>query len=72
MNRFVKEHYPTDQLPADLRDALIASPTVRIVIEEEVQPIQKAHGLSQFIGALAHMQTSSEEAVARIRALRDE
>lgn len=73
MNRIVKKHYPASQLPKDLRDGLDPSSQVRITIEEE-----RANPTSEELTALlleARKKArgiTTEEAVARIRELRDE
>lgn len=100
MNKIVREHYPVDKLPADLRQGLPANGTVRVVIdevEETVDPQAKAkldtwanrYWLSrqeerppstpaemlemlELYRAANSERITMEEAVARIRELRDE
>jgi hypothetical protein len=93
MNKIVLEHYPVSKLPADLRQGLDVSGTVKVVIEEEdtksfvfaypgfseLSKIQPAPMTVE--EALENVRRSREkdsgsvtmeDAVARIRALRDE
>lgn len=86
MNRIVKEHYPVEKLPDDLRDGLPEGQTVTVTIENEAKPtLDELHEM--VMGILANPQpmtlaelrqmvgprnVTAEEAVARIRALRDE
>ncbi len=71
-------HYPADRLPDDLRGEWDASGklTVTLVREDdtdqisaEVRPVPK---YLRFWGAAAHHRTSIEDAVARVRELREE
>ncbi len=79
MNKIVLDHYPVSKLPADMREGLEKSATVRVVIEEEDDrdnlamntAAEAANAIRQFRKELAD-KTSSEEAVKRIRELRDE
>ncbi len=77
MNRIVREHYPVDQLPEDLREGLRSGETVRVVLEaEEVarQPLsfEQSMQLLQDYRRNNPDRVSAEQAVAEIRALRDE
>lgn len=85
MNKIIRDHYPVEKLPADLRQGFSARATVRVVIEEEPVPasaeplsgggkmtIADTLEMIRAYHALARPSVSSEEAVARIRALRDE
>ena len=83
MNRIVRDHYPVEKLPADLREGLAGHATVRIEIEVEPeaaagQSPQRVTTLKETLEMIAkyrakgHPSVSSEEAVARIRELRDE
>ncbi len=86
MNKIVRAHYPVDKLPEDLRQGLTAGQTVTITVEEETKLDRDAFD-ALVADILAHPQpmtiqeiralvgprnVTSEEAVARIRALRDE
>jgi hypothetical protein len=69
MNRIVRENYPASKLPEDLRGDIAPGASVTVVI----QPSPSAEGhLSRFVGRFARREVTADEAVARIRALRDE
>jgi hypothetical protein len=69
MNRIVKEHYPAEKLPADLREGISGDRvTVTVVSEAGARPRAK-RGL---FGVAKERDTSIAEAVERIRSLRDE
>ncbi len=87
MNKIVREHYPVEKLPEDLRAGLSAGQSVTITVEEEVALIPddtfdelvaeilrnpKPMTLSEARALVGPRNVSGEEAVARIRALRDE
>lgn len=88
MNRIVREHYPVANLPEDLREGLDADAKVRVVVEVDVSPqpsapffssgnqkpltIEETQLLIARIRAQDRPTVSAEEAVARIRELRDE
>ena len=69
MNKIVREHYPVSRLPDDLRGGLEADALVTVVIStgEAAQP-----SFRSLFEALEPNRVSSDEAVARVRALRDE
>ena len=83
MNKIVRDHYPVANLPEDLREGFGAGDTVRVVIEMEdkngVDDSQRkpmtgkeaAEAIRRY-KALGRPSVSPEEAVARIRELRDE
>ena len=86
MNKIVRDHYPVANLPEDLREGFSPTGTVRVVIEIEdrgavsdlFQPERKpmtgkdvAEAIKRF-KALGRPSVTPEEAVARIRELRDE
>jgi hypothetical protein len=80
MNKIVREHYPVENLPADLREGLTEGSTVRVVVEvdgiETDEP--KRRSVKQTLEHLERLRqgrapdTDVAEAVSRIRALRDE
>lgn len=82
MNRIVREHYPAAKLPEDLRTDLPVEATVRIIIETGARTSnvgQESGALTEILERLKQMRlrgeirpVSEEEAVARVRALRDE
>lgn len=89
MNKIVRDHYPVENLPADLRQGLEDQATVRVVIEVENEPasdplalpgsarkkpltIEETLEMIRKYKAEGHPSVSAEEAVTRIRELRDE
>jgi len=85
MNTIVREHYPVENLPEDLREGLGASPTVRVILETQESEIResgasprKPFTLEEALDAVRNFRAKDthgvtmEEAVARVRALRDE
>ena len=82
MSKIVREHYPVENLPADLREGLSEGSTVRVVVEVDgtktddpkrrsvKQTLEHLERLRQ--GRVPDTDTDVAEAVSRIRALRDE
>jgi len=85
MNKIVREHYPVENLPADLREGLTDGSTVRVVVEVEggvtsesgTEP-KRLMSVQDTLEMIRRYRESNperadiEEAVARIRELRDE
>ena len=73
MNKIVREHYPVSKLPEDLREGIPPGASVRVVVEEERRPLSKEEFLNSLQEARRHAKgVTLDEAVARIRELRDE
>lgn len=80
MNKIVREHYPVENLPADLREGLTEGSTVRVVVEVDGIKTDepKRRSVKQTLEHLERLRqgrapdTDVAEAVSRIRALRDE
>lgn len=75
MGKVVLDHYPAERLPAELREGLAADAKVRVTVEPEASSSEMAK--AAFIRKLDAIRergekTTIEEAVARIRSLRDE
>jgi hypothetical protein len=75
MNKVVKEHYPASQLPEELRGSILPSASVKVTIEEE--PGRRPMTPDELQKSLRDARAKAtgvtlEEAVARIRELRDE
>jgi hypothetical protein len=68
--KIVTEHFPVDRLPEELRRGIESGRMVRVVVEAEVEPARIP--LVDLIGSAKGLYASPEEAVAYIRALRDE
>jgi len=84
MNKIVREHYPVENLPADLREGLEVGSTVRVVLEMEgevtsasaTEPrkgisVEESFDMIRRYREANPERVTSEEAVARIRELRD-
>jgi hypothetical protein len=77
MGRVELRHYPASKLPAELRGEIGLESIVSILVEEEAAATQKpltGRDLKQFIETSQRNNkgVSIEEAVRRIRELRDE
>ncbi len=81
MNKIVIEHYPVSRLPEDLRAGLETAGSVRVTVESEAAADKRPRGpsiaeLAAQLKALSEdptrVITTPEEAVRRIRELRDE
>jgi hypothetical protein len=76
MNKIVIEHYPVSRLPEDIRAAVGGTGAVRVTVEQEgLKPQTAAEVVAQLRREKADpgfQGTTMAEAVARIRALRDE
>ncbi|MER8881546.1 hypothetical protein NKL07_12135 [Mesorhizobium sp. C280B] len=74
MNRIILEHYPASKLPDELRKGIAPSASVKVTVEEEAnRPLGREQLLELMRDAQANAPgTSLDEAVARVRALRDE
>lgn len=73
MNRIVREHYPVSKLPEELRQGLKPDGSVTVTLEEERRPFSREELLASFREARQDARgVTVEEAVARIRELRDE
>ncbi len=75
MGRVETNHYPASEVPKVLRGNIDASALVKVVVEEEA-PIRRLtlEQLTSMIEKARHGRTpvTTEEAVARVRELRDE
>jgi len=72
MNRIVKKHYPASKLPADLKEGLPDGAVVDIEITIDDSDAARRRTLRDYVGVAKDRNTSAEEAVRRIRELRDE
>jgi len=73
MTKIVKDHYPAERLPDDLKADLPKGADVRITIEV-LPPKMSPEELLALLGSIARdaSPTSPNDAVARVRELRDE
>lgn len=71
-SKIVTEHYPAEKLPEELRPGIEAG-LVKVTVETEdaVERAQRRSFLS-FFGSAPGLYATPEDAVAFIRALRDE
>jgi lipoate-protein ligase A len=73
MNKIVLEHYPASKLPQELRKGIADGASVRVTIEEELRPLTRKEFLASLKEARRNAKgVTIEEAVARVRELRDE
>jgi DNA invertase Pin-like site-specific DNA recombinase len=74
MNKIVREHYPAAQLPEELREGLPNDSVVRVTVELERRGQSKDEMLKQLelVRRTLPRFVTVEEAVARVRELRDE
>ncbi|HEV7329329.1 MAG TPA: hypothetical protein VGN91_30060 [Bosea sp. (in: a-proteobacteria)] len=76
MNKIVREHYPVEKLPEDLRAELGLAQTVTVVIEAETPPRQNDPLVRQAIDELkayrARLPVTPSDSVERVSKLRDE
>jgi hypothetical protein len=79
MNKIVKEHYPASKLPVELREGIDPAGHVTVVVTEEVMDPRGKMTLEETLTQAKRLRQDGaiqpvtiEEAVERIRALRDE
>lgn len=77
MNKIVREHYPVENLPEDLRQSLPPGITVRLTVELDNDkpvpgPPARRAWLEDIMRRKADIQVTSDDPVQRIRQLRDE
>ncbi len=71
IGKIVVEHYPAGKLPEELRRGLAAGQVVRVTVEAETAAASPRL-LSEMLGCAKGLYQTPDEAVAFIRALRDE
>ncbi len=73
MNKVVLEHYPAARLPKDLRGSIAANASVRVTVQEEPVSSDRGELLKLLEEARREAKgVSTDDAVRRIRELRDE
>lgn len=75
MNKIVRNHYPAAKLPEELRGSIAEGSSVKVTIEEEQERHPSRDELKRQLEAARgslERKVSVDEAVARIRELRDE
>lgn len=74
MNKIVREHYPVDQLPKDLRASFQPGATVTVIVQEDAvsQTMSGADTVAQLEALRNSIPVADDDPVERIRKLRDE
>ncbi len=77
MNKIVKEHYPASKLPVELREGIDPTGHVTVTVIEEEGERRKPLSREKLRELIEQAQMESkggtiEDAVARVRTLRDE
>ncbi len=73
MNRIVKEHYPIERLPEDLRAGMTSNSRVTVtVVEEDGATRQRLSALLEAMDASDRPRRSLQEIDAHIRELRED
>lgn len=70
--RIVVENYPASDLPAKLRGGIDPAHRVHVVVEDIDEERMPRRCLIDFLGAAKGVYGDADEAVAYVRALRDE
>lgn len=70
MNKIVREHYPVEKLPEDLRQGLPPGQTVTVTVEEDAPPSREK--LIALLERARKGDPIADDPVERIRALRDD
>jgi hypothetical protein len=69
--KIITEHFPVDRLPEELRRGIESGRMVRVVVEAEVER-PEPRPMREFFGCAKTGLETPEEAVAVVRAIRDE
>ena len=74
MNKIVRERYPVDQLPKDLRGSFRPGATVTVIVEESAvdQSITGVNFIAELEALRSNLPVADDDPVERIRKLRDE
>lgn len=75
MNKIVREHYPVERLPEDLRAELGLATTVTVTIEPAPERNDQTRRAAAIVELLEHrrrLKPSTESSAATVRKLRDE
>lgn len=75
MNKIVREHYPVERLPEDLRAELGLATTVTVTIEpapERHDQARRAAAITELLEHRRRLQPPTEDSVTTVRKLRDE
>jgi hypothetical protein len=79
MNKIVVEHYPASKLPVELREGIDPDGRITVTVAEEETRAARVMTLEEIFDEVTRLKQEGrikpvtlEEAVARIRTLRDE
>jgi hypothetical protein len=75
VNRIVREHYPVERLPEDLRQELKSASMVTLVIEAENDTSlrgRRAAAVADLLNRRRSLLPTAQDSVQRVRELRDE
>jgi hypothetical protein len=73
MNKIVREYYPAEKLPDDLRDALGPGDVVKVTVETVPSAgLRRPWTFEELNAIAAKLAKNEDDPVGRIRALRDE
>ena len=72
MNRIVRQHFPAEKLPPELREGLEESAQVTVPVETETGPAERRPTLDEIFARRRPPFLTKEEIDRRIRELRDE
>ena len=71
MNKIVRQHFPAEKLPPELREGFASDARVTVTIEAEIKPIGDM-SLEELFTLRRDVFASAEEAAQHIRTLREE
>lgn len=72
IKRRVFENFPAGRLPRELVGSIDPNHRVRVIIEDQSEDAPPHRAFAKFFGAAKERNTSIQDAVERIRKLRDE
>jgi hypothetical protein len=74
MNKIVREHYPVERLPEDLRAELGIARTAKVVIEIDAESSRSSRqaAAAELLTLREKLRPSADDSVERVRKLRDE
>jgi hypothetical protein len=72
MNKIVREHYPVENLPEDLRTGLDPAKQVRVVIEQADEAGISLPTMTELQELRSKFKPAIDDPVERVRKLRDE
>jgi hypothetical protein len=70
MNKIVRQHFPAERLPPELREGLDPNASVTVIVEAETTPIDKM-SLEELFALRRDVFSSIEEVNEHIRSVRE-